>query len=197
MKLTAGRITAIGGLAAAASMVFLVAGADAHHPEVTTSAVCVNGRAQVRIDTASWVTDVPDHRYNSNVSVSWDGTVVGSGAFLPSNNYAFSITYTTNADGSTHTVRATAIAAWGPNGEYGFPGEYREATVTLPTNCVATTTTAAPTTTASGGTTTTAGNVATSTSTTTTTAVPVIVGGETETRPDVAPPIVVQPRFAG
>lgn len=195
MKLTAGRITAIGGLTAAASLAFLVAGADAHHPEVSTSAVCSNGQAQVRINTASWETDTPEHRYNSNVQLSWDGTTIGGGAFLPSNNYAFSITYTTTADGSTHTVRATAVPAWGPNAEYGFPGEFRETTVTLPTNCVAPTTTAAPTTTV--GSTTVTTPTTTVAGTTPTSTVPVIVGGETETRPDVAPPIALQPRFAG
>lgn len=193
MKLTAGRITAIGGLAAASSLLLLVPSADAHHPEVSTSAVCVNGQAQVRIDTASWVTDTPEHRHNSDVRVAWDGTTVGSGAFLPSNNYAFSITYTVTADGSTHTVRATAIPAWGPSGEFGSPGEFRETTVTLPTNCVVATTTTAP----SNTTTTVPDSGATTTTTTAPATVPVIVGGATETRPDVAPPIVVQPRFAG
>lgn len=195
MKLTAGRITAIGGLAATASMVLLMAGADAHHPEVSASSSCADGLARVRIDAVSWTTDTPDHRYNANVSISFDGATVGSGAFLPTNNYAFGVTLSIAADGATHTVRATALAGFGPAGEFGLQGEFREATVTLPVNCtvaVTTTTNAAP-----GATTTTvAANSGVDAGTPTTT-VPVIVGGAIETRPDVAPPIVVQPRFAG
>lgn len=199
MKLTAGRITAVGGLAATASLVFLMAGADAHHPELTASSVCSNGLAEVRINTFSWDTEDLGHRYNSNVEVTVGNVVAGRGAFTPANNYAFSLVYRTPADGSTRTVRATALVAWGPNGEFGYPGEFRDTTVTLPTNCVVAATTSTTTTAPSGATTTTTAPTGATTTAPTTTAanVPVIVGGQTETRPDVAPPIVLQPRFAG
>ncbi len=196
MKLTAGRITAIGGLAATASMVLLMAGADAHHPEVSASSSCADGLARVRIDAVSWASDTPDHRYNANVSISFDGTTVGSGAFLPTNNFAFAITLSTAADGATHTVRATAVSGFGPAGEFGLQGEFREATVTLPANCTVVVTTTTTTATPGATTTTVAANSGVDAGTPTTT-VPVIVGGTIETRPDIAPPIVVQPRFAG
>ena len=180
-------------------MALLINGADAHHPEVSASSTCASGQAAVRIDSASWISDIPDHRYNPNIAISFDGAVIGSGSYVPSNGYAFTLLYGAPADGRTHTVRATAVGAFGPSGEYGNIGEYRETTVTLPVNCAstATTTTTAPTTTTTTApvtTTTAAGLGATGVTTTT---VPVIVGGVVETRPDAAVPVAVIPRFAG
>ena len=193
MKLTAGRIAAVGGLAATASMVLLMAGADAHHPEVSASAPCEDetGRALVQIKAESWSQAGygDEHRYNANVSVSFDGVTVGSGAFLPSNNFSFTVKYSAKADGATHTVRATAVAGFGPVGEFGSAGEFRESTVKLPIDCKET----APTTTTTKPVTTTT----TTTPPATTTTVPTEVGGVVQSRPDVAAPIVVVPRFAG
>lgn len=205
MKLTVGRGIAVGGFAAAASMALLINGADAHHPEVAASSTCANGQAAVRINSSSWITDIPDHRYNPNIAISFDGAVIGSGSYVPSNGYAFTLLYGAPADGRTHTVRATAVGAFGPSGEYNGVGEYRETTVTLPVDCesTATTTTTAPTTTAPATTTTAAGSVTTTTGAglgqtdVTTTTVPVAVGGVVETRPDAAVPVAVIPRFAG
>ena len=170
MKLTAGRGIAIGGFAAAASMALLINGADAHHPEVSASATCASGSSAVRIDSSSWITDNPDHRYNANISISWDGTVIGSGAYLPTNSYEFILLYTAPADGTTHTVRATAAAGFGPVGEFDGVGEFRETTVTLPVDCTstATTTTAPATTTTAARTATTTTTVAGGTGSTTT-----------------------------
>ena len=193
MKLTAGRVTAIGGLATAASLVLLMSGADAHHPEVSASASCADGQAVVRIAAISWVTDNEAHRYNSNVSVSFDGTVVGSGAFAPT-TFGFTVLHNAPADGASHVVRATAVAGFGPTGEFGSEGEFRETTVVLPVDCASTATTVPPTTTVVSVTTV----PSTGGSATTTTAgeVPVVVGGEVETR-QPANPIVVLPKFAG
>ena len=159
----------------------------------------------MRIDSTSWITDLNDHRYNANVAISFDGAVVGSGAYLPGNGYGFTLLYSTPADGRAHTVRATAVAGFGPTGEFGGVGEFRETTVTLPVDCsstATTTTTTTPpgtvtTTTAPGSVTTTVPGANSGIDLTTTTAVPVVVGGIIETRPDAAVPVAVIPRFAG
>jgi hypothetical protein len=39
------------------------------------------------------------------------------------------------AIGDTLTVRATAVAPWGPNGEYGYAGTWRETTITVADVC--------------------------------------------------------------
>lgn len=197
MKVTPGRIGAVGGLAAVAAIALLPPGADAHHPEISASAVCAAGLAEVRIVAAAWESDTPDHRQNPDVSVSFGGQSVGRGAFLPSNNYSFTVVHRAPADGRTYTVRATSVAPWGVAGEFGSAGEFTETTVTLPTNCEATPTTAPSTTQAPATTTTVAAGSGSSVSVTTTTSGPAVVGGVVETRPVAPAPVVVQPRFAG
>jgi hypothetical protein len=179
----------------------LVRGADAHHPEVAATAVCANGTVQVSIRSTSWETDEAPRRYNSDVSISFDGVVVGRGAFLPTNGYTFTITTQAVPDGGSHIVRATALAAFGPAGEFGDAGAFREAAVTLPSGCQngpSSTTTSPPTAT----TTTSIAPAPTSTTVaapSTTSTVPVAVGGIIETRPEAraALPVEVAPRFAG
>ncbi len=166
--------------------------ADAHHPEIAATTVCLDTTARVTINVNSWAdTDEPARRVDRDISVTWDGQVVGRGEFSPANNYRFTVVLTVPADGTTHVATATAEAPFGPNGEYGFQGEFRSVTVKLPTPCVP-----APTTT-------------TTTTTSTTTAPPPVVNvptttapetqvlGETVTRPAVAVPVEVLPRFAG
>ena len=129
------------------------------------------------------------------MAVTFDGIAVGRGAFLPTNDYTFAVSYRTAADGRPHVVRATAAAPFGPSGEYGDAGAFREAIVTLPTAC----TTDSPTTTAApSGSPTTTSSVVGST-TTSMSVVPVLVGGIVETRPEsqAAVPIAALPRFAG
>ena len=102
------------------------------------------------------------------------------GAFSAANNYRFTVDLQVPADGRQHTLRAIAVANFGPNGEHGFAGQARETTVTLPANCTpaATTTVTAPPTTVQK--------------------VETAVLGATVSRPaDVATPVEVLPRFAG
>jgi hypothetical protein len=183
-KLLAGALA----LLPAAGLLAVTQLADAHHPDIEAHTVCVDTSAKVTIDVTSWTeTDEPARRVDGNVSVSWDGAVVGHGAFTPENSYHFTVTLSLPADGTTHVANATAVAPFGPAGEYGYEGSYREVSVTLPTTCTPTTTTA-PTTTAAP--TTTVAPV-----TTTTAPTPVQVLGESVTRPAV--PVEVLPKFAG
>jgi hypothetical protein len=200
VKVTAARIGGVTAVAAVAAITLLPPGADAHHPEITASAVCADGLAEVRIVASAWQSTTEDHRYNSDIRILFDGRQVGQGAFLPSNNYSFTIVHRPVADGRTYTVRATSNAPWGPSGEYGSTGEFTDTRVTLPINCSATipTTTAAPTTstTAAPATTTTVSGGGSNTIITTT-SVGTVVGGVVETRPVVPAPIAVAPKFAG
>jgi LPXTG-motif cell wall-anchored protein len=155
-------------LVVAVAFLWNTSGASAHHPEVVARNVCVDGVPGIEVTTTAWQTDwTPDHRINTNVRID----VTGNGVALTSTgtfvgpDYAFTRQFATpNAVGQTLTVRATSVAPWGPNGEYGSAGEYRETTVTVAPPCdeMPTTTTAAPTTTASPSTTVSPGSSATS-----------------------------------
>ena len=201
MRPTRLRLAIVAAVIVAGGFVVLVRGADAHHPEVTATAVCANGTALVSIRSTSWETDEAPRRYNSDVSISFDGVIVGRGAFLPTNAYTFTTTTQVVPDGGSHIVRATAIAAFGPAGEFGDAGAFREVAVTLPTGCPngpSTTTTSPPTVIP----TTSIAPAPTSTTVaapSTTSTVLVAVGGITETRPEAraAVPVEVVPRFAG
>ena len=193
MKVTAARIGGIAAVAAVAAVTLLPPGADAHHPEITASAVCADGLTDVRIVASAWQSTTADHRYNSDIRILFDGRQVGQGAFLPSNNYSFTVVHRVMADGRTYTVRATSNAPWGPSGEYGSTGEFTDTRVTLPINCSET----APTTTTTAPTTTTTVSGGGSNTVITTTTVPTVVGGVVETRPVVPVPVAVAPKFAG
>jgi hypothetical protein len=172
----------------AAGLLTLTQLADAHHPEIEAVTVCENTTANVTFTVSSWAeTDEQPRRVNNDIVVSWDGVPIHNGQFTPGNSYKFTFTKSFPADGTTHVATATAAAAFGPNEEYGFEGEFRSVKVTMPEPCppAATTTTTAPvvtTTTAPVVTTTTAPQV-------------VQVLGESVTRPAV--PVEVLPRFAG
>ncbi len=201
MRPTRLRLAIAAAVTVAGGFGVLVRSADAHHPEVAATAVCANGTALVSIRSTSWETDEASRRYNSDVSISVDGVVVGRGAFLPTNQYSFTITTQAVPDGGSHIVRATAVAAFGPAGEFGDAAAFREAAVTLPSGCP---NGPSPTTTSPLSVTTTTSIAPTPTPTTvvataTTSTVPVAVGGIIETRPEAraASPVEVVPRFAG
>ena len=167
--------------------------ADAHYPDISAATACVDTKAQVTIEVTSWTeTNEPLLRVDRDISVTWDSQLVGRGEFTPANNYHFTVVLTVPADGTTHVATATAVAPFGPNGEYGFAGTFRQVSVTLPVTCRPATTTASPTTT-----------VAPPPTTTTVAPPPTTTGpqtevlGETVTRPAVAVPVEVLPRFAG
>lgn len=198
-----------------ATFALMMRGADAHHPEVTASAVCADGQSIVTIRATSWETDEAPRRHNNDVVVTFDAVVVGRGVFVPSNQYSFEIPYRTATDGATHTVRAAAVAPFGPQGEFGDAGSFRETTVTTPSNCspaAAPTTTIASTSTtvpvapgAPGGTTGTSTTLpsapgtgaGTVTAPTPTVVVDVLGAAESRTGNAAAVPVEVLPRFAG
>lgn len=177
-KLLAGAIA----LLPAAGLLAISQLADAHYPTIEATAVCVDTEAQITIKVTSWQTDENAHRQNANISVSWDGVPVASGSFTPANGYAFTVAVMAPADGAAHTIVATAVAPFGPSGEFGFAGTTNETTVTLPKSCAPVPTTAPPT---------------TAPPTTTVQQVVTEVLGTTVTRADVATPVEVLPRFAG
>jgi LPXTG-motif cell wall-anchored protein len=144
-------------VAVAAALAWNVSSASAHHPEVVASNVCTNGVPGIEVTASAWVTDwTADHRVNNNVRIDVTGngvSLTSSGTFVAP-DYSFTRQFDVpGAVGQTLTVRATSVAAWGPNGEYGSAGEFRETTVTVapPCNETTTTTTAAPTTTVAPG----------------------------------------------
>lgn len=127
-------------IAVALMAVLIPTTASAHHPEITASAVCSDsGLSLVTATAEAWANPDPPRRVNNLVSIDyWDGlgwVNVALGAFNASNNYT--ITTIANVQTSLGSVvfRATGVVNWGPNGEYGSAGDYREATVQLPTNC--------------------------------------------------------------
>jgi hypothetical protein len=163
--------------------------ADAHHPEVEVS--CLSGPATIRVSAVAWDTLDPDERANDKIEVTYDGRVIGVGAFTATNGYAFTLDYAAPDLRGTHVIRATSVHAWGPTGKDPDPigiGEFREATVELPcgTTVITSTTDASP-------------PAAAPTATTTT---PPLVLGVTETRAETgadnaAVAIPANPRFAG
>jgi hypothetical protein len=160
-----------------AALLSLTQLADAHHPELEASVKCVDSQAEVTVKAWSWEDDDANRRVNKDIAISWDGVTKGSGAFTSANDYSFSTKFSVPADGTKHTATATAMVPFGPNGEFGFAGEFRQVTVTLPANCAPapTTTTAPPP----------------------TTTVDTVVLGTVAVRAEVATPVEVLPRFAG
>ena len=141
------KISTFGALVMLGSLLFQGV-SSAHHPEIVATPQCYSATtARITVTASAWVTPEPGHRINNNVEVTIAGQTF-SGAFTDANGYQFSGTVDVPADGATYTARATAIAPWGLNGEYGSAGEFRETTVTVPNECVAgaTSTTLPPTT---------------------------------------------------
>jgi hypothetical protein len=177
-------IALTGVAAAAVGLLALTTGvSDAHHPEVEVA--CVSAPANIRVTATAWDAPTLDERVNDNIEITFDGVAVGVGGFNAANNYTFTLDVVAPASTGTHVVRATSLHPWGILENDPDPvgvGEFREATVVLPCGAIpATTTTVAPTTTVPA----------------TTTTVPTDVRGVTVTRPEVAAPVDVSPRFAG
>jgi LPXTG-motif cell wall-anchored protein len=180
-------------VAVVAALAWNVSSASAHHPEVVVTTDCPDGVPTIEVTAYAW-TDLPpgwgtDHRVNNNIRIDVDGPGVdltASGAFAAP-DYSFTVGFDVPvAAGTTLTVRATSVGPWGPNGEYGSTGEYRETTVTVEPPCEeggTTTTTAPPTTTVApgGGST----SVPPTPTTATPTTIPTDVGGIVEIRPQV------------
>lgn len=177
---------ALAGAAVVAAGLLVLSPADAHHPEV--QAVCLAGPATVRVTATAWDAPTLDERVNDNIEITFDGTAVGVGGFNAANGYTFTLDFVAPVQTGTHVVRATSLHPWGAQENDPDPigvGEFRETTIALP--CGAAPTTTVPVTTTAGPTTTAAP----------TTTVAAEVEGVTVTRPDVATPVAVNPRFAG
>ncbi len=166
------------GLLVIAGLLMFQSVASAHHPEIQATPVCLTETtARITVTTRAWDTSEPDHRVNTNVAVTI-ATQTFNGAFTAANGYQFSVAVTVPANGVTYVARATSIAPWGPNGEFGSAGEFRETTVTAPNPCPASTST-----------------TTTTTSTTTTTTIPPTTAPPT-TAPSTTAPVNIAPTTA-
>ena len=113
------RVLALGFASAAALVLIPLTSADAHHPEVTATAICADSTtALVDIHAESWATDLtPDHRVNLDIEIDIKATdnidapwvKVKDGQFTPENNYQFD-TLLPEPLGLSIDVRAIAIA---------------------------------------------------------------------------------------
>lgn len=120
-------------LAATAAVLALAAPASAHHPEITAQAYCeTTGDVQIIATVTPWLTDEADRRINADIAVT-DGTVTRHGAFTAP--YLVFDAHFPAERGATVTITATAVAPFGPAGEYGSAGEARSVTVTAPEHC--------------------------------------------------------------
>ena len=117
-----------------AGLLAFAPGASAHHPEISAQISCgETGTVVVSFVATSWTTPEADRRVNSSVAV--DIVVAGvttritTGAFTVGDGYRFGGTATLARPTAGVVVRATALAAFGPHGEYGSQGASRETTV--------------------------------------------------------------------
>jgi len=130
-----------------AGMAMVFAGpASAHHPDITVATgECRDGVPTIVITSTAWPNADPARRVNPSIGITIDGVQVATGAFAAP-DYSFTRIVPTTA--GPHVVRATALAAWGPDGEFGNVGEYSEVSVVV-APCPEGSTTTASTTTAS------------------------------------------------
>lgn len=120
-------------LASTAAVLALAAPASAHHPEITAQAYCeTTGAVQIIATVTPWLTDEADRRINPDIAVT-DGTVTRHGAFTAP--YLVFDAHFPAQRGATVTITATAVAPFGPAGEYGSAGEARSVTITTPEHC--------------------------------------------------------------
>ena len=82
------RNTVVAALAAGALVLVPAAVAGAHHPTIEAEVVCVDGAEVVAYTSTAWSGQGADptndpSRQNDQVDISFDGAVVGSGAYAP------------------------------------------------------------------------------------------------------------------
>jgi hypothetical protein len=133
------RAIVTGGTAIAAALAFGQLPASAHHPEVVAENVCVEGVPSIAVTATAWETDLGDERrINTDVRIEATGPHTSKsvqGVFVSPDYEAQVVFEVPDAIGDTLIVRATAIAPWGPNGEFGFAGTWRETWVTVADVC--------------------------------------------------------------
>lgn len=110
--------------------------AYAHHPNVTASAACSNGVAVINYTASSWDPGNPNgDGDNPEIDIKFNGVVLASGAFLPTQTPPDQFSGTVNAPqgATTVDVQAIAVGIWGD----GYPaGDVSGiVTVTIPTDC--------------------------------------------------------------
>ncbi len=115
----------------------LVGGAAyAHHSELSVTAICGPGNvATLRITATSWQEAVvPNERVNNEIQIAVDGVPVHVGAFLPSNNFTFTIDIPTTP--GLHDVTATALVGFGADEDlFGIGGVTAIDDVVVPSEC--------------------------------------------------------------
>ena len=121
-------------LVASAGLLAVAPAASAHHPEIAAQISCGQPKQVVVSFTAtSWMTADANRRVNNEIAidivVGGVTTRVTTGAFTAGDGYTFGGTVTLARPTGTVVVRATAIAPFGPNGEYASQGETRETSV--------------------------------------------------------------------
>lgn len=138
---------AVAGTIVFTTVAVLVLGtaADAHHPEVSATAICFdNETALVDVHVVSWDTDDPTHRVNLDIEIdvlnpnivdalAW--VPVSHGQFTAANNYQFDVFLSEPLGVKQMDIRAIAIAGFGQDGSFDNAGTFRTVTVTLPTSC--------------------------------------------------------------
>jgi hypothetical protein len=134
-----GRLIVSGAAAGLLACLWSQSPASAHHPEVRAANVCLDGVPSVTVTATAWETDLEvTRRVNTDVRIDAWGphTAVTLGGVFVAPDYESRVTFPApNALGDTLTVRATAVAAWGPNREFGHEGTWRETTVAIADVC--------------------------------------------------------------
>ena len=111
--------------------------ANAHHPEITASVVCVEKGTEVQFEATAWAYDGDQNRrHNNDVRVTVDGAEVGSGAFTAANGYSFSGSFDAEPYfGQTIEVVVTAVVKWGIDENLARAGDKRSTYVTVDEKC--------------------------------------------------------------
>jgi hypothetical protein len=136
---TRGRLVVGGASIFALAFIWPQSPASAHHPEIRAENVCLEGVPAVAVTATAWETDLePTRRVNTDVRIDASGphTAVTLGGNFVAPDYEARVMFQVpNAIGDTLIVRATAVAPWGPNQEFGYAGTWRETTVTIANVC--------------------------------------------------------------
>lgn len=122
--------------ATAATILGTAGTASAHHPDITASVGCKNDSnlASVFLKATPWSTQEPARQVNAEV---WFEQFNGStwsqvsfpGSFNPGQGPI--VREVIVEAGKSYRFRAINTKPWGPNGEYGSVGEWRDITVTV------------------------------------------------------------------
>lgn len=121
---------------AAAGLIATAGPAAAHHPEISATVGCKNpsNLASVFLKAVPWSTQEPARQINKEIWFEqYDGSAWQQVSFPGSFNTGQGpiVREVIVEAGKTYRFRAINTAPWGPNGEYGSVGEWRDITVTV------------------------------------------------------------------